>query len=233
MPATRSSSGRRTKIRSMSSSIVAVSSASDSALGSSGLKAGSVESEARALCSSAVTWPSFPSSESKPSGSELICSSAISQPPVAFAKKRWATPSVAANERPSYSYHPSRGAMLAYSWSVRNCSSSSSGLIPGSSLRNTLSTVSSPNTIEELDCSTPIGRTGASGTSCPESWARWKPKHPFSVSIDASAAIARSRPRARSGSAKASNTSASSVRWIGTGWLSPSASGASMSSGSW
>ena len=49
MAATRSSSGRRTKTRSMSSSMVAVSSDIDSALGSSGLKAGSPASEASAV----------------------------------------------------------------------------------------------------------------------------------------------------------------------------------------
>ena len=111
--ATRSSSGRRTKIRSMSSSIVAVSSDSDSELGSSGLKAGSPASLASTLCSSAVTVPSLPRSSSSPSGSVTIRSSAISQPPVASGKKRCATPSVAENDRPSYWYQPSSGAMLA------------------------------------------------------------------------------------------------------------------------
>ena len=42
------------------------------ALGSSGLKAGSLASEARTLCSSAVTEPRLPSSVSRDSGSEPI-----------------------------------------------------------------------------------------------------------------------------------------------------------------
>ena len=47
--------------------------------------------------------------------------------------------------------------------------------MPGSSLRNTFSTVSSPNTIDELDCSTPTGRTAVSTGSGPGT--RWKRKH--------------------------------------------------------
>ena len=41
----------------------------------------------------------------------------------------------------------------------RKRSSSSSGFTPGSTLRNAFMISSSPNTIEELDCSTPTGRT--------------------------------------------------------------------------
>ena len=104
----------------MSSSIVAVSSDIDSALGSSGLKAGSPGSEARQLCSCAVTAPRLPSSGRKAAGSVAIWSSASSQPPTASEKKRWATPSVAANDLPSYSYHPWSGAMLAKPRRVRN-----------------------------------------------------------------------------------------------------------------
>ena len=98
----------------MSSSIVAVSSDSDSALGSSGLNAGSLASEASALCSSAVTVPEAARAPSgTPPGRCAIWSSASSQPPTASGKKRCATPSVAENERPSYSYQPCSGAMLA------------------------------------------------------------------------------------------------------------------------
>ncbi len=48
--------------------------------------------------------------------------------------------------------------MFPKAWSVRNRSISSSGLMPGSSLRNTFNTIRSPNTTEELDCSTPTDR---------------------------------------------------------------------------
>ena len=49
--------------------------------------------------------------------------------------------------------------MCAKSRSERKRSSSSSGLTPGSSRRKTFRISSSPKTTEELDCSTPTGRT--------------------------------------------------------------------------
>ena len=83
--------------------------------------------------------------------------------------------------------------------------------MPGSSRRNTLSTVSSPNTIDELDCSTPIGRTAASSGSGPLSSTRWKRKEPPSPSSVCSASIWRSSSRTSSGSATASTAVQSSV----------------------
>ena len=50
--------------------------------------------------------------------------------------------------------------MCSNPWAVRNRSISSSGLIPGSSLRNTFSTSRSSNTTDEFDCSTPISARG-------------------------------------------------------------------------
>ena len=78
---------------------------------------------------------------------------------VASATNCCATPSVASSGSPSYSYQPCSGAMFGNSCAVRKRSISSSGLIPGSSLRKTFSAIRSSNTIELLDCSTPIGRT--------------------------------------------------------------------------
>ena len=49
---------------------------------------------------------------------------------------------------------------------VRKRSSSSSGLTPGSTRRNVFNTSSSSNTIDEFDCSTPIGRTSGSAGGC-------------------------------------------------------------------
>ena len=57
------------------------------------------------------------------------------------------------------SYQPASGAMCGKPRSVRKRSSSSSGLTPGSTRRNTFRISSSPNTIDEFDCSTPTGRT--------------------------------------------------------------------------
>ena len=71
-------------------------------------------------------------------------------------------PSVASISRPSYSYQPSSGAMCGKPRVERKRSSSSSGLTPGSTRRKTFSTCVSPNTTDELDCSTPIGRTSTS-----------------------------------------------------------------------
>ena len=67
---------------------------------------------------------------------------------------------------------------------VRKRSTSSSGLIPDSSLRNTLSTIVSSNTTDEFDCSTPISADGGSSDSrgsAPSTW--WKLKCPSAVVI--------------------------------------------------
>ena len=84
--------------------------------------------------------------------------------------------------------------------SVRKRSTSSSGLIPGSSLRNTFSTSCSSNTIEELDCSTPIGATSASlgrGRACRRTGA--KLNRPRRSRSRRSASIRRSSSRASDG----------------------------------
>src|SRR3954466_1496267 len=60
---------------------------------------------------------------------------------------------------PRNSYQPSSGAMLAKPCSCRKRSISSSGLTPASTLRKTFRTERSSKTIDELDCSAPIGRT--------------------------------------------------------------------------
>ena len=76
---------------------------------------------------------------------------------------------------------------------VRKRSTSSSGLTPGSSLRNTLSTIVSSNTTDEFDCSTPIRRTAVSSDSrgsAPSNW--WKLKCPSEVVISSVASIRRS-----------------------------------------
>ena len=64
---------------------------------------------------------------------------------------------------------------------VRKRSSSSSGLRPGSSFRKTFITSSSPNTSDEFDCSTPIGRTSTSSASSLIPSTRWKLNSPSSV----------------------------------------------------
>ena len=68
-------------------------------------------------------------------------------------------PSVASIRRPSTSYQPASEAMCGKPWALRKRSSSSSGFTPGSILRNAFMISWSPKTIEELDCSTPTGRT--------------------------------------------------------------------------
>ena len=87
-------------------------------------------------------------------------SSASSQPPTASGRNCWATPRVAFSGA-AVVLVPARAAARCSGSpaAVRKRSTSSSGLIPGSSLRNTFSTSSSSNTIEEFDCSTPIRRT--------------------------------------------------------------------------
>jgi hypothetical protein len=94
-----------------------------------------------------------------------------------------------------------------------------------------LSTVSSPKTIDELDCSTPIGRTGASKGSWPLSSTRWKRKVPFAPSSVLSASIWRISSRTSSGSATASTAVQSSVAHT-TGRRS-TCSAASRTKGSW
>src|SRR5437899_2668533 len=58
--------------------------------------------------------------------------------------------------------------MFSNPCSVRKRSSSSSGLTPASSLRNTLRISSSSNTIDVLDCSAPTGRASRSSPLIPE-----------------------------------------------------------------
>ena len=94
---------------------------------------------------------------SRPSGSLRSSSSASSQPSRAPARNSCRMPSVASIRRPSTSYQPASGAMFGKPLAERKRSSSSSGFTPGSTRRNAFSISSSPNTIDELDCSTPDG----------------------------------------------------------------------------
>ena len=202
--AKRSSSGSRTKIRSMSSSTVAVNNDSDSWLGSSGENAGSLASDPSTLCISAVAIPRLPRRWRKAAGSVPISSSASSQPPRASGRNSWATPSVVASADPSYSYQPRSGAMFGKPCCVRNRSTSSSGLTPGSSLRNTFNTSSSSNTIDELDCSTPISRALASCAEVRMPSDRAKVNLPSEVSISSVVSTRRNSSRASDGSDNAS-----------------------------
>ena len=99
--------------RSISSSTVAVSSASVSSVGSSGAKAGSVRSEASTVCMRPMTAPSSCRRPTKRSGSSPSSSSASSQPSRAFGTKRCTTPKVASIRSPSYWYQPPSGATFS------------------------------------------------------------------------------------------------------------------------
>ena len=152
-------SGSSMNTRSICSSTFAVRIESDSMLGSSGENAGSDASEPSAVCSSPVTSPSARTRSSSPSGSLASSSSTSSQPSRAPARNSCRIPSVASTSRPSKSYQPASGAMFGNPRADRKRSSSSSGFSPGSTRRNAFRISESPNTIEELDCSTPTGRT--------------------------------------------------------------------------
>ncbi len=117
---------------------------------------------------------------------------------------------------------------------VRKRSTSSSGLTPGSSLRNTLSTIVSSNTTDEFDCSTPIRRTAVSADSrgsAPSNW--WKLKCPSAVVISSLVSIRRSNSIACVGSASASYTVHSALCAIDSPRGAPSESGERRASGSW
>ena len=96
----------RRRCGSISSSTVAVSSASDSVLGSSGAKFGSLESAPSTACIAPVTRPSRRSRVRKRSGSVSSSSSASSQPSTAPRTYSWRTPSVVSSGRPMYAYQP-------------------------------------------------------------------------------------------------------------------------------
>ena len=108
--------GQAHEDRSMSSSIVAVSSDSDSALGSSGLKAGSLESEASALCSCGGDG-----AEAAELGAGRLPDRWRSGPAPAPSRRRRRRRSAGRrrawrrSDWPSYSYQPCSGAMLANS----------------------------------------------------------------------------------------------------------------------
>ena len=97
----------RGRSRSIRSSRSAVNSASDSLPRSSGAKAGSVGSPARAVCIAPTVAPSPRSGSSSESGSPASPSSVHSQPSRPSAMNSWTTPSVASAGRPWYSYQPS------------------------------------------------------------------------------------------------------------------------------
>ena len=111
---------------------------------------------------------------------------------------------MASIRRPSTSYQPASEAMCGKSWAERKRSSSSSGFTPGSILRNAFMISSSPKTIDELDCSTPTGRTSTvpprpapafgAQRKMNSSWPTWN-------SLLARIACSSSRPAAGSASA--------------------------------
>ena len=86
-------------------------------------------------------------------------SSTRSQPSRAPARYSCRTPSVASMRRPWTSYQPASGAMCSKPRAERKRSSSSSGFTPGSTRRKAFRISASPKTTDELDCSTPTGRT--------------------------------------------------------------------------
>ena len=103
--------------------------------------------------------------------------------------------------------------MLSNPCSVRNRSISSSGLIPGSSLRNILSTTRSSNTTEVFDCSTPISRAGAPSRTSVKPSARSKANRPCAVSIASTRSIRQSSSSDWDGSASASNVPGPGRSW--------------------
>ena len=137
---------------------VAVSSASDSALGSSGANAGSSGRSRARVCMSPVTSPSARSARATRPGRRRA---RRARAPSRRARRPGTPAGCRASRRsggPANSYQPASGAMFGNSRADRKRSSSSSGLTPGSTRRNALRISSSPNTTEELDCSTPTGR---------------------------------------------------------------------------
>ncbi len=149
-----SSSGSARKMRSISSSTVAVSSPSDSTLGSSGAKAGSLGSEPSAGVHRAghLAEPRKPVEEALRRRRRARRARAPSRRP-----RRRRTPGGARASRSavrrSSSYQPPSAAMFGKPCSLRKRSSSSSGLMPASSRRKTLRISASSKTIEVFDCS--------------------------------------------------------------------------------
>ncbi len=117
------------------------------------------------MCSCAVTSPSRPSRSRNRSGASAISSSASSQPSTASATNSCSSPSVAVSGPPEYSYHPASAGTFRKPCSPRKRTTSSSGLIPGSSRRKTLRMSVSPKTTEVFDCSDETSR--AAPMSCP------------------------------------------------------------------
>jgi hypothetical protein len=114
-------------------------------------------------------------------------------------------PSVASTRRPSKSYQPASAAMLGNPRADRKRSSSSSGFSPGSTRRNAFRISSSPNTIDEFDCSTPTGRTSTVPPGDDEAdGAQWKPSTPSSTVTSESERIRCSSSRPNAGSASPS-----------------------------
>ena len=150
--------------RSISSSTVAVSSPSDSTRGLLGREARVVRvgAEHRVHARRHLAEPA------RAARGSLRCRRASCRARAPSRRRpatnRWRMPSVASIGRPAYAYQPASCAMFAKPCSVRKRSSSSSGLIPASSRRNTFRISSSSNTIELFDCSASIGR--ASRSSC-------------------------------------------------------------------
>ena len=75
-----------------------------------------------------------------------------------LATKRCIVPSVASICAPTYAYQPASSAMFSNPASVKKRSSSSSGLIPASTRRNTFRIWASSKMTDEFDCSPSISR---------------------------------------------------------------------------
>ena len=87
----------------------------------------------------------------------------------------------------------------------RKRSSSSSGFSPGSTRRNAFRISESSKTIDELDCSTPTGRTSTVPPSEEDAdGAQWNPSRPSSVVTSESWRIRCSSSRPNAGSASPS-----------------------------
>ena len=103
--------------------------------------------------------------------------------------------------------------MFSKPCSVRKRSSSSSGLMPGSSRRKTFRISSSSKTIELFDCSDSIGRASVSSVpSAAKPSSGRNSRTPFSPCSVSPARIARTSSRASAGSARPSSPAASSTR---------------------
>ena len=205
------SSGSDMNTRSISSSTVAVRRPSDSAEVCSGQKVGSAGSEPRTVCIRPVTSPRRLSVSKNASSPATIASSARSHPSSPLATKRCIVPSVASICAPTYAYQPVSSAMFSNSAPVKKRSSSSSGLIPASTRRNTFRIWASSKMTDEFDCSPSTSRAACgSRTSEPTEANSTAPSSAWTVSP---VRISSSKVRACASSASASKPLPSVSSW--------------------